>query len=444
MLSLRAAAVAAVLLPAPVLASPGSPSAANLDARWRDHGLPQSDLDSLRGFLHDSVDSGRVPGGAIILLHEGEVIVREGFGWADIDAGRPFTPDLPCRLASVTKSTTATVLTLLSEQGLLSLDDRVDSYLPDYASLTLRDGTPVRAPTLRECLSHTTGLPGNNSPMADATKPTDPNTTLGEVVAEIARQGPVAPPGTRYAYSRMGFDIAARVAEIATGEEFGALAERLLFDPLGMDSTTYRPTDSARATFPTVYGRAGGRLVPAQQVGTSPLPGAYVQTGGGLTSTLDDLASLYQMHLDGGLHDGQIFAQPSTLAQMLEVQPATSGYGLGVRVLRGGQQITHRGAVGTIFWVDFDTRVVGVVLTQLPGRFDNDFRDEIHAQVNRIFAGLGTGSSRAQTLLGRMDKDGDGFLVRSELPRRIRRRFQNADADGDGRLSVGELEAVLP
>ena len=96
------------------------------------------------------------------------VVFREAFGVADLDTKKPFTVDAPCRIASVTKPHTSTLLAMLVDQGKLSWDDPVDKYLPQFAKLTVKGKGPAsRSPKIRELLSHTAGFPGNDERRTD-------------------------------------------------------------------------------------------------------------------------------------------------------------------------------------------------------------------------------------------------------------------------------------
>jgi CubicO group peptidase (beta-lactamase class C family) len=99
--------------------------------------------------------------GALLIIHRGEPVFREGFGVASLENGKPFTIDAPSRIASVTKPHTSTLIAMLVEQGKLAWDDPVDKYLPTFAGIAVRDkGPATRTPKIRELLSHTAGFPG--------------------------------------------------------------------------------------------------------------------------------------------------------------------------------------------------------------------------------------------------------------------------------------------
>src|SRR5262245_29297679 len=106
---------------------PNSPANGQRDAAaeqaWLQHGFTESQRDSLRATLDWGLDQKFVPGGALLIIHRGEPVLREGFGVADLETNRPFLPDAPCRIASLTKLHTCTVIALLVEQGKLSWDD---------------------------------------------------------------------------------------------------------------------------------------------------------------------------------------------------------------------------------------------------------------------------------------------------------------------------------
>ena len=121
------------------------------------------------GIWHAGIAEKFVAGGAMMIVHRGETVVREAFGFADLATGRPFTVDAPCRLASVTKPFTATLFARLVEEGRLAWDDPVDKFLPEFAALEVRgQGRAKRAPLIRELLSHTAGFPGNDERRAGA------------------------------------------------------------------------------------------------------------------------------------------------------------------------------------------------------------------------------------------------------------------------------------
>lgn len=168
-----------------------SPPADSTGAQaWTAHGFTSEQRESIHAALRWGVENKFVPGGALLIMHRGEPVFREGFGVADLETKKPFAADAPCRIASVTKPHTATLLALLVDEGRLSWDDPVDKHLPQFTGITVQGkGKAARTPTIRELLSHTAGFPGN-----DDRRGGDPGFktggTLAEAVDDLARAFP--------------------------------------------------------------------------------------------------------------------------------------------------------------------------------------------------------------------------------------------------------------
>ncbi len=364
------------------------------ESAWRAHGFTSAQRAALRAVWHWGIAEKFVPGGAMLVIHRGDTVFREAFGVADLATGRPFTVDSPCRLASVTKPFTATLLARLVEEGRLGWDDPVDKFLPAFAALEVRgQGRAPRAPTVRELLSHTAGFPGNDERRAGAVD-IPPEGTLAEVAAALARSGLVRPPGSGYAYSGFGYMVAGRVAEVAAGREFPALLQEKLLTPIGAPQAVFLPAASTavRERMPTMYDRIDGRLVPAAAAGREEAAVKFPNPGGGLVASLDDVGRFLLLHRNRGGVDGQALLQPATLRDLYIRQPATprEGYGLGFNLLHTGpdgttDRVQHTGASGTLAWIDFERDVLVVVLTQVPTKQRLPFGQRLNQAVAAIF-----------------------------------------------------------
>ena len=354
---------------------------------WKAHGLPEEGKEKIRRAFQTGIDRNLFPGGAMMLVHRGEVVFREGFGVADIESKQPFLPSAPCRIASVTKPHTATLLIKMVAEGKVDLDVPIDRYLPEFRGVTVRDQGPARrAPTLRECLSHTAGFPGNIA-LRRGTLLQELQGSLEEGVASLAKRGLDAEPGTRYAYSGLGFMVAARVAEVASGWSFADWMERELFRPLGMQTATFTPSERVTRRMPTLYRRAGDTF--RRRIGGG--LGTARRAGGGLVSTLDDVARLMLLHRNRGRLDGKVFIPTDVLDKMYQRQPAMpgDGYGLGFQLVRHSDgelyRIQHGGATGTFVWLDFDRDLIGVYFTQTPPARPNRWRRQLMETIESVF-----------------------------------------------------------
>jgi D-alanyl-D-alanine-carboxypeptidase/D-alanyl-D-alanine-endopeptidase len=366
--------------PAPQMLRPGDPHA---------HGITDRQLDELRAILRKAVNDGTVPGVSLLLAHRGEVIFKEAFG--DI------TLDQKIQMASSSKPVTATLLMILVDQGKLALDDPIEKHLPEFRGITLRGKPPAKRPTVRHLLCNMSGLPGdflwslvrnrlnaNRATHSDAGKDQkqeahkpeekDPdkgriglfsprNRSLAESVRAIAENGLATEPGAEFHYCTMGFNVAARVAEVAAGKPFEELVRTELLGPLGMSNTRYIPLG---------IGALGSK--PTLKNGES----RFIMAGGGVTSTLDDFAAFYQLHANGGTYNGRRILSERAVREMHTRQgkiellmsgPYGKDYGLAFfldRMDKTGyaHTITHPGLFGTAPWLDKDRQVVGVFLVQ--------------------------------------------------------------------------------
>ena len=157
-------------------------------------------------------------GAALLIAHRGELIFKEA-------AGR-LEPNSILFLASSTKPITATVVAILAEQGILSLDDLLEKHIPEFKL--------VRRPLISE-------------------------------------------PGREFTYSGVAFGIAARVAEVVMRKPFEEVMKEVLLEPLGMKNT-----------------RFGFPKTPDDFRPENPQEGPFIMGGGGLVSTLDDVAIFYR------------------------------------------------------------------------------------------------------------------------------------------------------
>ena len=362
---------------------------------WLAHGFTETQLESLREAFRWGIESKFIPGGALLVIHRGEPVFREAFGVANLETKRPFAVDAPCRIASVTKPHTATLLALLVDRGKLSWDDPVDKYLPQFAKVTIRGKVPAsRPPKIRELLSHTAGFPGNDERRAGGPG-FRMDGTLAQAVDDIARTGLATEPGSGFVYTGLGYMVAGRVAEVVTGQEFGALMSERLLKPVGANTAVFQSAapEELKSRMPTRYQREGGQLVKANSATDGEGSIAFPSPGGGLVSTLDDVAHVMMLHRNRGIVDGKRLIAPEMLQAQYRRQPATGreGYGLGFNILRTdeqgiGDRIRHTGASGTFVVIDFKEDLLVVMLTQVPTKQTQPFGDRLMKAINSVFS----------------------------------------------------------
>jgi CubicO group peptidase (beta-lactamase class C family) len=195
-------------------------------------------------------------------------------------------------------------------------------------------------------------------------------------------------PGKKYAYSRLGYITAGRVAEVVTGRPFPQLMTRMLLHPIGAMDATFVPAPELEHRIPVAYERTDAGF--EKRTG-APL-GNVLNPGGRLISTLDDVARVMLLHRNRGKVNGRQLASPESLQQMYVSQPPTpnTGYGLGFNIIKrnpdgGPARIRHTGAAGTLAVLDFENDVILIVFTQVPQKQTNRWRDRLVETVFKTF-----------------------------------------------------------
>lgn len=190
---------------------------------------PAERADAVLGPLAES----HVFAGAVVLLRGGNEVYARGFGLANREAALPFSPDTPSDGGSMAKTFTATGLQWLAQEGRLALGMPVARLLPAY---------PHPKTTIRHLLSHSNGLPADYGFFDPHFGPNEVRTTdaMLAVAARVAPE-PAFPPGSRFEYSNLGYDAAARVIEAVTGQDYATFVRERFFLPLGMSASFARP-----------------------------------------------------------------------------------------------------------------------------------------------------------------------------------------------------------
>ncbi|WP_044250288.1 serine hydrolase domain-containing protein [Rhodopirellula sp. SWK7] len=353
------------------------------------------DFSPVQRFLDDAVNEGKVAGGCVLLLHRGEVVFGEGFGFADLETQTPFRLETPVVIASISKPLLGTAAFRIAEHGDVNLSAPISIYLPEFANALLESGSPVgRAPSMIELFGHTSGMraegPGGRPWFASWTK----GITLEDVVKRYARDYPLKTrPGKRYAYSGIGIDVAARVLEVVANTSRQNMLVTQVAKPLGMKHTFYRDTDSVKLVgpMPTRYQRRDdGTLVLRRKYPVPPVDD-YSSSGGSVISTAADLANWLMMFRNNGMHHGERFLESETVEEMLVRVPNSSNSRCGFFVRKKGTNgtatvIGHTGSSGTNCWVNFKEDLVAVTLTQTSGNV-KQFRIELEKCINQCIAG---------------------------------------------------------
>jgi CubicO group peptidase (beta-lactamase class C family) len=360
---------------------------------------PDTDrLAVIRERMQAFVDQQDIAGAVTVVGRQQGIISHEAVGSLRLDPRQPMPKDALFRIASMTKPITAIGIMILADEGKLSVEDPVEKHLPEFrgqmlvakrgeGTLTLKK--PARPITLRDLLTHTSGLPGG-MPVGLADLYVKRNHTLAEAVMAFSQRPLDFEPGSRWAYCNAGIDTLGRVIEVVSGQGYEDFLRKRIFEPLGMADTTFYPTPEQLKRVAATYDRKDGKLVaPRNAIIGPPARARYPIPAGGLYSTGADLAKLYRMMLGRGSLGGKRVLSPESVAAMTKAQTGElkagfvpgMGHGLGWGVVRTPEGVTrmlspgtygHGGAFGTQAWIDPQKDLFIVLLIQRTGLPNGD------------------------------------------------------------------------
>ena len=332
------------------------------------------------------VDANEISGAVTLVAHKGEIVHLGAVGLSDIQGNIRMRKNALFAIASMTKPVVATGLMILQDEGKLSVDDKVSKYLPAFAKMKLHDGTlATREVTIRDCLTHTAGLVGNQIFAG----------SLSAAIDELADRPLGFDPGEKWRYSP-GLNVAGRIIEVVSEQPLQEFLQARIFQPLGMKNTTFFPDELQRQRIATLYGPSEGEssLVAVDNRIADPANVKAPNPSGGLFSTACDMFRFYQMVLNGGTFGRHEVVSREAVLQMTSPQTGdlptgfTPGncWGLGWCIVRKPQDVTgmlssgtfgHGGAFGTQGWVDPKTKTIYVLMiqrTKLPNSDASDIR----------------------------------------------------------------------
>jgi CubicO group peptidase (beta-lactamase class C family) len=370
-------------------------------------------LSRIDEFLSDQVAEGQIPGAIVLIQRHGRPVYFKQFGKRDVEAGIGMTRDTIFPLHSLTKTVTSFAAMMLVDRGKIRLDDPVAKYIPSFAGMkvgverkdesgkVLLDLVPLRRPlTIEDLLLHTSGITYGFYGPRGPVKAAYDGIYLGDFdnagFAERIAKLPLAEqPRTLWDYGH-SIDVLGRVIEVASGQSLYQFEKTQLFDPLGMTTTRFFLTDpDERARYATPLRK--DRHTERNSLDVT----RWESGGGGLVSTVADLARYGQMLLNGGALDGKTYLSPDTFAAMTtdHIGPGSGvvrnyfyfpgdgfgfGYGFGVRTDPGNAVPPPPGSPGELKWdgasgaylvVDRAQDMFFVVLLNAPS-------GRLHVQVN--------------------------------------------------------------
>lgn len=276
--------------------------------------------------------------GAIIVTHGDQVVLREGYGLADREARRPYTPTTVQSHGSITKQMTGAAILLLESRGELSIDDPIDRFFDNLPE-------DKRAITIHQLLTHSSGLPGVVGPDHE---PIGARAHLDRLMAEPLRFD----PGSGYAYSNAGYSLVGMIVERASGRSYEPFLREELLLPAGLTETGYLLPDWDRDRLAVGYQDGERRGLTHGRGWIDDGPSWHVRANGGLHSTVDDMRRWLKTVRGHGVLAAEAARRWTTGHVKEGSSDSRYGYGWVARDTEWGPMIAHNGS-NRVFSADF-------------------------------------------------------------------------------------------
>lgn len=340
------------------------------------------DFSRLTAYLHTLEEKYGVHGLDMKITKEHEVVYRHMLGYSDYNRTIPVSARDLYDIYSASKVITMIGVMQLAEQGKIGLNDPLERYLPEFASMQcavdFKIGdftapwptaeTPQRPAQnkmlIHDLMSMTSGMSYDmaSAPIRRVVEETNGTATTRQIVAAMAEMPLLCEPGTRYSYG-LGHDVLAAVVEMVSGMTFGEYMRKNIFEPLGISEMFYQiPAGEAhRLSAKYAKDRENGEIKPAEN-NSFRITKNYESGGAGLCTTVDEYSKVMQALANGGVGGtGYRILKQESIAEMsrnwlTETQLADFaksgkvgyGYGLGVRTLIDASK--SKSPVGEFGW----------------------------------------------------------------------------------------------
>lgn len=263
----------------------------------------QEKIEGLDAFIELAMEEYGVPGAAVAVVKDGEVIYLKGHGLRKIGSKDEVNEDTVFQLASVTKTFTAASVASMVDRGKITFDDKVVNIIPNFS---LKDPYPTRYTTPRDLLAHRTGLPAFTGDLFDHL-----GYTRTEVIKRIRYIEPACSFRQEANYSNIGYFLAGEAAAYSAGKEWEEVVKENLLKPMGMKHTGFTKTLNKEKNAASPHAVVDGETVAIDYNMQMVLAPA-----GAMTSTAADLSRYMIMLLSEGKFDDREVLKQDSVMQM--------------------------------------------------------------------------------------------------------------------------------
>lgn len=308
-------------------------------------------LGDIKGYIEESLTLWKVPGLAVSIVKDGEVILAEGYGYKDFVNKRPMTPDSLLPIGSVSKSFTAMAAAILADEGKMDLDAPINQYIPAFKMFDPVAGQNISA---RDMLCHRSGMPRHDFMWAVGA---DDAFTREEIVRRIRFLENNIQFREKTQYQNHMFTIVGRAIEMITGKTWEEFVKERIMSPLDMNNSNFDVAESQK----TLDFALPHRLNKNKEI----TPVDFLQLSsfrpaGGINSTANDMAKWMKLMQDKGLYKNTRIVSEDKITEMHtphmhfkntysfefpEILFTSLGLGWITEVYRGRKMVYHSGDV---------------------------------------------------------------------------------------------------
>jgi CubicO group peptidase (beta-lactamase class C family) len=276
---------------------------------------------SIDGFIAQHMDEAGIAGLGAAIIVDKKVVWAKSYGFADKARAVPFTPDTVMNIGSISKTFTGVAVMRAVQDGKLSLDEDINSYLPFKL---INPHHPNEKITLRHLATHTAGIADRSSVYRDTYYFTGSTPQpLGEFLKSYFVPGGThyskdnflnAKPGTQREYSNIGAGVAGYIVELAVGKKLSAYARERIFTPLRMTNTAWSLSEIDPAKHAKLYVVQSGLTIPIPFYELATYP------DGGIRTSVSDLSKFFIALLNDGAYERTRILDKRWVDEMLRFQ----------------------------------------------------------------------------------------------------------------------------
>lgn len=302
--------------------------------------------DSLDIYIHQAMEAWKIPGVAVCVIKDGEIIFQKGYGVSNRDTKDPVNLQTVFPIASISKTFTGAIYARLEAEGVISLNDLVVDWLPNFQ---MKDKLYEQQLMLIDILSHRSGWKTFQGDLLN----TESSMDFDLMIEKFGQQTPTYPIRSKFGYSNFGFIIAGQAIKNITTQEYTTYLKSRLLDPLGMDRTLVYEEE-----IKDDKNKAAGHTVLNDSIILLPQDREKPFSHGGIYTSIQDMAFWVKTLLNNGTLDGKSVIPESAITKMWQSHTIIdkrraadrrkylNAYGLGWEIMQyqNTEVISHGGA----------------------------------------------------------------------------------------------------